>query len=102
MIELLTYFANSLKTKHLNGYLLYTLLGCVKVMEFYGTLKIRNPKTLQKWIDTGKYQEQINSGWVFNVGCGRFRDIKCECNKCRNSKNSPLKTVLERAGINAP
>ena len=68
-------------------------------MEFYyGTLRIRNPKTLQRWIDTGKHQKQLDDGWVFNVGCGRYRTQKCECNKCRKSKNSPLKDVLESSG----
>jgi len=67
--------------------------------EFYGTLRIRNPKTLQKWINTGKYQKKINNGWIFNVGCGRFRKKKCKCNKCMKSKNSPLKYILECAGL---
>ena len=63
-------------------------------MEFYGTLRIRNPKTLKKWIDTGKFQKQIDEGFIFNLGCGRFRTEKCECSKCRKSKNSPLKQIL--------
>jgi len=65
-------------------------------MEYYsGSIRIRNPKTLQKWIDKGWYAEQINKGYIFNVGCGRFRSEKCECSKCRKTKNSPLKKVLE-------
>lgn len=66
-------------------------------MEYWGVTRIRNPKTLQKWIDKGWYSDTINKGFVFNVGCGRFRLEKCTCSKCRKSKNSPLKTVLERS-----
>jgi len=52
-------------------------------METYGTLRIKNPKTLQKWIDTGKYQKLLDEGWVFNIGCSRFRIKPCTCSKCR-------------------
>lgn len=68
-------------------------------MEFWGTVKIRNPKTLQKWIDKGWYQNDIDNGYIFNVGCGRFRSEKCTCQKCRRTKNSPLKAVLEKNGL---
>ena len=67
--------------------------------QYCGTLRIRNSRTLQKWIDTGKYKKYINEGWIFNVGCGRFRTVKCTCNKCMKSKNSPLKSVLESNGL---
>lgn len=56
-------------------------------MEYYsGTLRITNPKTLQKWIDTGKFQEQIDKGWIFAKGCGRFKKEVCTCYKCRKVK----------------
>ena len=64
-------------------------------MEFQGSIRIRNPQTLQRWIDNGRYQKQIDNGYTFAVGCGRFRVGECECNKCRKSTNSPLKAVIE-------
>ncbi len=69
-------------------------------MENYsGTLRIQNPKTLQKWIDDGRYQKTIKEGYIFAIGCGRFREYECECSKCRKIKNSPLKKVLEDNGF---
>ena len=68
-------------------------------MEFAGTLRIRNPKTLKRWIRSGKHQKQLDRGFIFNVGCGRYRTEKCECGKCRKSKNSPLKHILEAQDI---
>jgi len=69
-------------------------------MENYiGTIRIRNPKTLQKWINNGEYRKRMNQGLIFNVGCGRFRIENCQCSKCRKSKNSPLKEVLEKNGL---
>lgn len=64
-----------------------------------GTLRISNPKTLQRWIDTGKYQEYINDGWIFNVGCGRFRTEICTCSQCRKRKRTALQAVID--GFNA-
>lgn len=61
-----------------------------------GTLRIRNPKTLERWIQNGKYQETLDEGYIFAVGCGRFRSEPCQCGKCRKSKNSPLKAVIEK------
>lgn len=68
-------------------------------MEYWGTVRIRKPKTLQKWIDKGWYQRNIEDGYIFAIGCGRFRPEKCTCSKCRKSKNSPLKAVLENNQI---
>ena len=48
-----------------------------------GSLRITNKETLQKWIDSGKYQELINEGYIYAIGCGRFRKHICECSKCR-------------------
>ena len=60
-----------------------------------GTLRIRNPKTLRKWMRLGWFQEKLDQGWLFNVGCGRFRKEPCTCTKCRKSTNSPLKHICE-------
>lgn len=51
--------------------------------EFYGTLRITNPMTLEKWKKSGKYQELLNEGYIYAIGCGRFRKEICFCYKCR-------------------
>ena len=66
-----------------------------------GTLKISNPKTLEKWIQDGSYQEEVNDGYMFNVGCGRFRTELCKCYKCRNGKGKKLQQVIDRHYTNA-
>jgi hypothetical protein len=48
-----------------------------------GTLRITNPKTLEKWKANGKYQKLIAEGYIYAQGCGRFRKNKCTCYKCR-------------------
>jgi hypothetical protein len=53
---------------------------------YCGTLRISNPNTLQRWIDNGKYQQQLNDGYIFNPYCGRFKNEKCTCSKCKNEK----------------
>lgn len=50
---------------------------------YWGILKITNPATLQKWKDDGKYQKLIESGFIYAMGCGRFRQEVCTCYKCR-------------------
>lgn len=49
-----------------------------------GTLRITNPKTLERWVISGKYQKQIDEGYHFGSGCGRFRTEICVCSACRN------------------
>jgi hypothetical protein len=58
-----------------------------KVMEYCGTIRISNPKTLQSWIDRGWYQKSLSEGYIFNVGCGRFKTEKCTCSACRTRKD---------------
>jgi hypothetical protein len=43
-------------------------------MEYCGTIRISNPKTLQSWIDRLK---KVYLKATFNVGCGRFKTEKC-------------------------
>ena len=57
---------------------------------YYGTLRISNPKTLEKWIHRGDFQREIDNGYLFNVGCGRFRTEPCTCCRCRK-KNAGAK-----------
>lgn len=59
---------------------------------YYGSIRIKKPKTLQKWINNGWYQKLIEDGYTFAKGCGRFRIDKCECSKCRKA----IKTELEK------
>jgi len=64
-------------------------------MEYSGTTRIKNPKTLRRWIANGSYQELIDSGYVFNVGCGRFRTEVCTCTQCRNRTKAKLRKIIE-------
>lgn len=48
-----------------------------------GTLRITNPKTLERWKQDGRYQELINEGYTYANGCGRFRMEICTCSECR-------------------
>ena len=50
-----------------------------------GTLRIKNPKTLRKWEDSGKLAKQAEHGWIFAKKCGRFRDHICYCSRCRSA-----------------
>lgn len=52
-----------------------------------GTLKISNPKTLEKWIQNGQFQKELDNGYTFYLGCGRFRVEPCKCHKCRKGQN---------------
>lgn len=51
--------------------------------EYYGTLRITNPITLQKWKDNGEYQKLIDEGYIYASGCGRFKKEVCNCTKCK-------------------
>lgn len=52
----------------------------------YGILRITNPKTLQRWIETGQFQKLLDEGYIYASGCGRFRTETCTCSKCRKSR----------------
>lgn len=54
--------------------------------QYFGTLRITNPKTLQRWKDNGQYQKLIDSGYIFADGCGRFKTEICYCCKCKKTK----------------
>lgn len=70
-------------------------------MENYsGTLRITNPETLQKWIDSGKYQQLINDGYIYAEGCGRFRKEICTCAKCRKKRNEKSRIEKLEAYLN--
>lgn len=84
---------------HINysGNISVYIILLVKQEPYYcGVTRIRNPKTLQKWINKGWYQDTLNEGYIFAIGCGRFRQEPCTCCKCRKSTNSPLKHIIEK------
>jgi hypothetical protein len=65
-----------------------------------GSIRIKNPKTLQAWIDKGWYQREINDGYIFAPNCGRFRTEKCQCSKCKKVNGGKvLKDVLSLNGL---
>ena len=51
----------------------------------YGTLRITNTKTLEKWKVNGDYDKLIKEGYIYANGCGRFRKFVCNCSKCRKA-----------------
>jgi len=62
-----------------------------------GTLRITNPKTLEKWIHNGNFQKELDANYIFAVGCGRFRTEKCTCYKCRKTgPNNLLQLVINK------
>jgi len=69
-------------------------------METYGSIRIKKASTLQRWINNGWYQREINNGYIFAPACGRFRVEKCECSKCRKPNSGwKKKDVLKRNGL---
>lgn len=62
---------------------------------YSGTTRISNPKTLQAWIDRGWYQDRLDEGYIFNVGCGRFKTEVCACATCRTKTRPELLEVLK-------
>jgi hypothetical protein len=51
---------------------------------YSGTLRIKNPKTLERWKKDGRFKELIDEGYIYAKGCGRFRVDICTCSKCRS------------------
>lgn len=68
----------------------------LKEMNYTGTLRITNPKTLESWIHKGLFQKKINLGYTFYVGCGRFRKDVCECSRCRKGKGKTRQEVINK------
>lgn len=69
-------------------------------MEFYGSIRIKKATTLQRWIDKGLYQKEIEKGYTFAPACGRFRIGKCECSRCKKPNGGrEKKDVLKRNGL---
>lgn len=68
-------------------------------MNLSGSTRIKNPHTLQKWIDNGWYRSTIEEGYVFNPGCGRFREEKCLCKRCRSNNGHSIREVLRNNNL---
>jgi hypothetical protein len=67
-----------------------------KEINYFGTTRITNPNTLQRWIDNGKYNELIKENYLFGIGCGRFVLNGCVCTACRNRPKKEFIEVLKR------
>lgn len=52
-------------------------------INYAGTLRITNHKTLERWKANGEYQKLIDEGYIYASGCGRFKKELCTCSKCR-------------------
>jgi hypothetical protein len=55
-------------------------------MEYCGTIRISNPKTLQSWIDRAVSKVYLKA-YIFNVGCGRFKTEKVPAQLVRTRKD---------------
>lgn len=65
-----------------------------------GSIRIKKATTLQRWIDYGWYQKQIDNGYTFAPACGRFRIGICECTKCKKPfSGQEKKDVLKLNGL---
>ena len=66
---------------------------------YVGTLRLMRGTTIQSWIDKGWYKELTDQGFIFAIGCARFRKKVCDCTHCRNAstdnKAQLRKKVLE-------
>ncbi len=60
-----------------------------------GTTRIKNPKTLKRWMDLGWYQKKLDDGYIFAKGCGRFRTEVCTCSACKPNSKPELKALLD-------
>ena len=69
-------------------------------MNFTGSIRIKKAATLQRWIDKGWYQSEIDAGYTFAPACGRFRIGKCDCSRCRKPNSGwEKKDVLKRNNL---
>jgi hypothetical protein len=61
----------------------------IKKQAYYsGTLRITNPKTIERWKQNGEYNALINQGFIYSIGCGRFRTEICKCSKCKKNQTN--------------
>lgn len=62
-----------------------------KEINYVGTLRITNPRTLQSWKDKGWFQKELNKRYIFAKGCGRFKIEICTCSKCKKINTTNIK-----------
>lgn len=60
----------------------------------YGVTRISNPKTLERWLNNGRYKALIDEGYIFATGCGRFKLEICTCSSCRNRPKKKLQQII--------
>lgn len=65
---------------------------------YSGTLRIKNPKTIQSWKDKGLWKQQLDKGFIYAPGCGRFRTEICTCTKCRKKKPKKMLYINKSEG----
>jgi hypothetical protein len=61
--------------------------------------RVISPLTLQRLIRTGKFQQIIKNGYIFNSGCGKFTKEPCTCNLCARNAKPVLNQVLSSLNI---
>lgn len=59
------------------------------------TIRIKGIKTLKRYIRTGKLNQLIQSGLIFNPGCGRLLPYECTCNHCMEARGLTLTEDIE-------
>ena len=70
-----------------------------KIINYSGSIKLKNPKTILKWIKNGWFKKEIDQGYFFAVGCGRFTMTKCTCSNCRTRKRTTIRELLQNNNI---
>lgn len=69
----------------------------IKETYYHGTIRIKKASTLQSWIDKGWYQQQIDNGYTFATGCGRFVIGQCICRRCKRPNGAlEFKKIIEK------
>jgi len=56
--------------------------------------RIISVHTLTRYILSGKHNNIIQKGYVFNTGCGKYTREKCNCNLCANDRKPALSKAL--------
>lgn len=59
---------------------------------YSGTLRIKKQSTIDKWKAKGWWQDQIDRGYIYAKGCGRFKTEICTCCQCRRKNKTKCPT----------
>ena len=60
-----------------------------------GTLRVTNLRTLRRWVEHGMFQLELDAGYKYAPGCGRFTTEQCTCSKCRRRPNISRRLIVE-------